>query len=331
MGSVRNQAGNVERRALALQQDLVNLNYYSQHAAAAYCNAEKTPRQFIQCNGACPAVESSRATVFASFTGTLTGVAGYVAVDRYRREIVLSIRGTHSIRNFITDLVFTWEDCVYSSGCKVHSGFANAWSDISNAAGNAVAAASRSNPGFRIIATGHSLGGAVATIATAHLERRGFVVDCYTYGSPRVGNEQFVGFMGRQRGRHWRVTHLDDPVPRLPPMSMGYRHVSPEYWLANGGAEQDSYGLEDVLMCYGSVNANCNGNTLGFNLGSHLHYFRQIAACAPASFQWRRSNDQVSAEELEQRLTAWSQMDIEYAKNMMYYYEVVENNEIEDT
>lgn len=266
-------------------------------------------------------------------SGALTGVAGYVAVDKTRREIVLSIRGTNSIRNFITDFFFAWEDCAFAGGCKVHSGFANAWSDVSGAATDAVAAARCLNPGFRVVATGHSLGGAVATIAAAALARRGFRVDCYTYGSPRVGNEQFVASMHRHRGRHWRVTHLDDPVPRLPPMSMGYRHVSPEYWLSNGGAQQDSYRLRDVLVCHGSANANCNANTPGFNFASHLHYLRRTTACATSAFRWRRSDDQVSAQlqqQLEQRLTAWSQMDIDYAKNMPSYYQVVDIDQIED-
>ncbi|PHH85344.1 hypothetical protein CDD83_574 [Cordyceps sp. RAO-2017] len=142
------------------------------------------------------------------------------------------------------------------------------------------------------------------------MRRRGLVVDCYTYGSPRVGNEAFVGLLARGRGRCWRVTHLDDPVPRLPPMSVGYRHVSPEYWLARGAPAQDAYGPRDVRVCYGSANAQCNANIDTFSFDSHLHYFRTIAACAQSAFRWRRDAGP-SAEELGQRLVEWNRMDRE--------------------
>ncbi|KJZ74997.1 hypothetical protein HIM_05483 [Hirsutella minnesotensis 3608] len=255
-------------------------------------------------------------------SGDWSGIGGYVAVDTYRREIVVSFRGTNNFRNWITDVSFSLEACSFTDGCMVHSGFSDAWGEVSDAVVKAVWAARRSYPRFRVVTTGHSLGAAVATIATAHLRRSGYVVDCFTYGSPRVGNEQFVNYLSRGRGRHWRVTHLDDPVPRLPPLVLEYRHVSPEYWLSNGAETQDSYGIRDLLVCEGTYNTNCNGQTEGFALDAHRHYFRDITACAPSATAWKRSVEEVSKEDLEARLTAWSRMDREYADNMKYYYKV---------
>lgn len=257
-------------------------------------------------------------------------MAGHVTIDSARREIVLALRGTSSIRNFLTNLVFAWDDCPWAAGCQLHAGFARAWAD---AAVDAVVAASWVHRGFRIVATSHSLGGAVATIAAAHLKRRGLAVDCYTYGSPRVprvGNDAFIAFADAPPARHWRVTHRDDPVPRLPPMSFGHRHVSPEYWLANGRPGQDDYQLGDVALCYGSVNANCNGRMLNFSLEAHLHYFGHIAACIPNLPQWRRRNLQVEDEEIRSRLNAWAGADVDLSRDMMYWYQV-DTNEIPDT
>lgn len=43
---------------------------------------------------------------------------------------------------------------------------------------------------WHVLFTGHSLGGALATLATLDLKRRhpGTKVTMYNYGSPRVGN-----------------------------------------------------------------------------------------------------------------------------------------------
>ena len=70
---------------------------------------------------------------------------------------------------------------------------------------------------FRI--TGHSLGGALATHAAAHLLSQGINVDMlYTFGSPRVGDNKFsTWFDALLKNTKVRVTHGRDPVPHLPP------------------------------------------------------------------------------------------------------------------
>lgn len=65
---------------------------------------------------------------------------------------------------------------------------------------------------------GHSLGGAMATIAASRLpETRGL----YTYGSPRVGSRKF----GRTiKCTHYRHVNNNDIVPKVPFAIMGYKH-----------------------------------------------------------------------------------------------------------
>ena len=65
---------------------------------------------------------------------------------------------------------------------------------------------------FTFYITGHSLGGALAIIATRDLERDSLAA-CYTFGNPRVGDEEFG------EGIHapiYRVVNAADYVPRLP-------------------------------------------------------------------------------------------------------------------
>ena len=74
--------------------------------------------------------------------------------------------------------------------------------------------------------SGHSLGGAMATIATSRLSDS--VTALYTYGSPRVGTKSFVKSFSHIP--HFRHVNNNDIVPKVPFAIMGYRHhVSPTY------------------------------------------------------------------------------------------------------
>lgn len=140
-------------------------------------------------------------------------------------------------------------------------------------------------------------------------------MDLYTYGSPRVGNDAFVNFVTAQPGLEVRVTHLDDPVPRLPPLLFGYRHTSPEYWLSGGSATTTNYGVADVKVCTGNANVACNAGTFGLDVDAHLNYFLGIANCSPDGLPLRRSAE-ISDADLETRLNAYSTLDIQYAKQL---------------
>jgi hypothetical protein len=70
--------------------------------------------------------------------------------------------------------------------------------------------------------TGHSLGGALAQIASAVLERDNLAA-CYTFGSPRVGTERFDREV---KCPHYRLVNDWDIVPGVPPPWLwGYHHT----------------------------------------------------------------------------------------------------------
>lgn len=287
-----------------------NFKFYAQHAAAAYCNAEgPAPGDSVSCGGECDAVMSDGATIVDNFQGSSTGIAGYVSVDDTRREIVFSTRGSHNIRNFITDVLFAKRDCSeFTSGCKMHKGFSDSWNEIKDAATSAIKEAQSANPGYKLVITGHSLGGAVAALGGAYLRKAGIACDIYTFGAPRVGNDVFANFADGQSGGLFRMTHIDDPVPRLPPMIFSYRHSGPEYWLSNGGAMQDKYQPSDVKVCPGIAPIGCNAGTFGFDILAHLHYLTDTSDCAPVAIKWKRG-ESPSDDELKVRFTDWSKKD----------------------
>jgi hypothetical protein len=66
--------------------------------------------------------------------------------------------------------------------------------------------------------TGHSLGGALATIAGMLLHAGAQVV---TFGEPKVGRDVHLCLPA---GRHRRIINGNGPVPPLPPRWLGYQH-----------------------------------------------------------------------------------------------------------
>lgn len=75
--------------------------------------------------------------------------------------------------------------------------------------------------------TGHSLGGALATLAADRLTEEGIEISgLYTFGQPRVGDKTFARNLdGKIKGRTFRFVHDEDIVPTVPKLIQGYRHI----------------------------------------------------------------------------------------------------------
>ena len=146
-----------------------------------------------------------------------------------------------------------------------------------------------SNPNFKIVVTGHSLGGAIAGLAAAELRNMGVggdgAVALYTYGAPRIGQKAVSDYITNQSGGNFRVTHADDPVPRLPPLLVGYAHMSPEYWITTKSNVVPT--AADIQVLQGDENTKGNAGTWGFDVGSHLWYFNAVSACAPSEPEFK--------------------------------------------
>ncbi|MDB5476594.1 MAG: lipase family protein [Phenylobacterium sp.] len=134
---------------------------------------------------------------------------------------VLAFRGTSSLGDWVTNLR---AKRVPLKGAPVevlvHEGFLSAFECCRAEIEAAVDKYVPADLGLYI--TGHSLGGALAQIASAALERDNLAA-CYTYGSPRVGTADF----DRQvKCPHYRLINRSDLVPGVPPPSLGgYRHT----------------------------------------------------------------------------------------------------------
>jgi len=112
---------------------------------------------------------------------------------------------------------------------RVHAGFYSAYQLVEDR----VQAAIKSVPGKSVYLTGHSLGGAVALVASAALGGRddlgGRIAAVYTFGSPRVGGRDFPAIV---KAPHYRVVNSGDVVPLVPPSWLnGYVHTGEPYLL----------------------------------------------------------------------------------------------------
>lgn len=135
------------------------------------------------------------------------GTQGFLAKRDGDRMAVLAFRGTE--QDF-TDIKTDLRARFYTrNGVRVHDGFWQAYTYVRPVICQAVAQLSD----YHLYITGHSLGGALALIATRDISADN-VAACYTFGSPRVGDSEFGDAI---KPPVYRVVNAADAVPRVPP------------------------------------------------------------------------------------------------------------------
>jgi hypothetical protein len=104
---------------------------------------------------------------------------GFVAVDPQNQLIVVSIQGTDDrVGNTIgnTNSAGQQIPIPYCTGCAGAKGYVEAFQEVRDKVVNAVQDALKTHPGFQVVTTGHSLGGAVSTFAALELRSLGIPV-----------------------------------------------------------------------------------------------------------------------------------------------------------
>ncbi|MBW4469893.1 MAG: lipase family protein [Stenomitos rutilans HA7619-LM2] len=116
-----------------------------------------------------------------------------------------------------------------SSGAKMHQGFVDAYFSVREQIHTYL----RDHPTTRVTVTGHSLGGALATLCAVDVQYNfsSIAIELYTFGAPRVGNSGFCKSFNERVPKSYRFIYGMDIVPALPRPWQGYSHVDAEYRL----------------------------------------------------------------------------------------------------
>ena len=247
-----------------------------------------------------PFLCASRCQDFPSFelvttwnTGPfMSDSCGYVVLSHPPAppRIIVAFRGTYSVANTIIDLSTIPQEYVPYPGdgdddevetrkelrkqgispekaectdCTVHAGFMQSWRHTGPHILPQLKEVMKQYPNYQLTLVGHSLGGAVAALASLDFEARGWKPKITTFGEPRIGNQGLMQYIdqsfsnGSSRnitGRYRRVTHIDDPVPLLPLTEWGYQMHAGEIYISKPELSPE---LKDLRYCDGDEDPNC--------------------------------------------------------------------------
>jgi pimeloyl-ACP methyl ester carboxylesterase len=184
--------------------------------------------------------------------------------------------------------------------CTVHTGFYTSWLHTRPLILEHLVPLLSTYPTHTLVLVGHSLGGAVATLAGLDFLGRGWHPIVTTFGEPRLGNYPFTQYVdarfnlsrNHDTNRLRRVTHKGDPVPLLPLEEWGYDMHGDEVFI---GKEELPVGIADVRYCEGDRDEACIAGSDGHK-GSwgvparfkfwqlwfaHRDYFWRLGLCLP--------------------------------------------------
>jgi predicted lipase len=170
-----------------------------------------------------------------------TDTESCVSVSQSDRIVVLSFRGTTGKTDWENNLKFMSHDGFKeimlqhlgeeAKGGEIHGGFNVAYQSVSKRVVSSLKAALEVNGEdvYRVIVTGHSLGGALALLCSLELgllfgSDARVSLELVTFGQPRVGNRVLMNLLKRVVPCYWRVVNDMDVVPLLPMRTLGFLH-----------------------------------------------------------------------------------------------------------
>ncbi|CAE8715174.1 unnamed protein product, partial [Polarella glacialis] len=196
---------------------------FAKLAGAAYCSPESL--EAWSCGEKCIPQVSKPVKVCA-------GETTQAFVTTWEHHGLVSFEGTKTYMSMVQDLrtyksATNWPLC--GDSCSVHDGFLTEWQSLKSCVEDSLTAIG-SPKGSEIRVTGHSLGGAVSSLAMVELHYDGWhIKEAMSFGMPRAGDTGFSQVFTRLfSGRYFRVTHHMDPIPHVPPEEFDFLHFGRE-------------------------------------------------------------------------------------------------------
>jgi triacylglycerol lipase len=182
---------------------------------------------------------------YHSFYNPINDTSGFWHIKD--KVLFITFRGTVNLKDFIFDFLFFKKTIPYDnqkSDIKVHEGFLLKYKGVIRDYIQRIVKKHKSIK--NIIVTGHSLGGAIATLCAIDLQYN-FTnkhIECITFASPRVGNQAFVDSFNKRISFLIRVKNDNDFIPHLPFKILGFNHVGN---LKQVGKPQFLYSIKNHL------------------------------------------------------------------------------------
>ncbi|QSO48882.1 lipase family protein [Alicyclobacillus mengziensis] len=188
---------------------------------------------------------------------------GFVAQSTQQsHQFACVLHGSEGIADFLDDFEFILTDFnLVQNGGKTEYGFTRYYESFSFVDPDTDAQQNLTEylqelsneetlPSF--VVSGHSLGGALATLHAVVLAEKGIDVDVYTYGSPMVGDSKFVQVYSNLVKNSYRIVNIPDIVPQLPGTLLGYEHV-PRLFEVNS---LDFPQIKRSISCYHALSTS---------------------------------------------------------------------------
>ena len=144
--------------------------------------------------------------------------------------VFASFRGSSNIQNWIDDIQIEHHCINEPANICVEAGFYKLFEELYSYISQEIYTLCQKYETNNLLLTGHSMGASIGTLFAYNFSKANYNVTLVTFGSPRVGNYEFVEDFASKNVASFRITHYHDIVPHLPQYNLNYHHIPSEIW-----------------------------------------------------------------------------------------------------
>lgn len=246
---------------------------------------------------------------------------GFFAVDHSGAgSIILAFRGTSNRRDYLTDIdvaTVNYEPLDQAAkdrfgicdNCKVHKGFYRRYRELCDEIFATLTTLMGVFPRYRLVVTGHSMGGSLAILTGLELAILGYNPLVIAFGSPKVANGELARYMDTMFRTQelstlnvmerdsllegcFRVIHKGDYMPLLPPGNKfeltGLEFIIEKEDLPHPMSSVSYYGPAEEISHHDTNFKLIDLVSLNWrkllHVKEHQEYFFEISSCADLHF-----------------------------------------------
>ncbi|KAI9596399.1 Alpha/Beta hydrolase protein [Syncephalis fuscata] len=271
-----------QRNHQSVSEPVMNkLNLFVRYAAAAACDVSEWDCG-ENCEGATAGTRYIR-----HFFDSRTNAYAYLAVNDRDRRIIIGSRGAVSIESWTQNMLLIQRPVkwIEDQSVRIHAGFVNCYHGLKGELIDALRDIVRQYPRYTPTFIGHSMGGAIVTLAALHfdiLEISSVQLELYTFGEPQSGNAAFSKLINKRLYKPMdqsandylpsplHVINYNDIIPRLPLRVLNYYFHDTEAWIYSAD------GMKVTICEQGQHRGDptCSASIIPLpDIARHNHYF----------------------------------------------------------